>query len=221
MNEMYLVPSWFFGLDIGMELLFAVITILISVIAFKIYSMTQDRKVKLFGLAFLLIGLSYIVWAGINLWFTQVMGDEIRELSIQSITTIGLLGFYSYIVLYISGLINLVSTTCESYKGRAYYLLFGLSLLVVVSSLNKLITFRIVSAFLLFFVAYHYFDECIMNKNKNRKANYIMLAVSLLLISNIVFIFDYYSYYSYVVGHLIELFAYLLMLISLIKSVKK
>jgi len=46
MNEMYLVPNWFFGLDIGMELLFAVITILIAVIAFKIYSMTQDRKVK-------------------------------------------------------------------------------------------------------------------------------------------------------------------------------
>jgi uncharacterized protein involved in response to NO len=187
MHELYLIPNWFFGFDIGMEMLFAVVTILVSIIAFRIYSMTEDRKVKLFGLAFLFIGLSYIAWAGINLWFTQLIGDETRELSIESIATIGVIGLYSYIILFISGLINLVSTTCESYKGRAYYLLFGLSLLVIVSSINKLITFRIVSAFLLFFVAYHYFEEYL--KNKNKKTLYVMLAITLLFISNVTFIF--------------------------------
>lgn len=219
MHETYLIPNWFYGFDIGMEILFAIITLCVSAISFRIYSMTQERKIKLFGIAFLLIGISYIIWAGINFWFTQLIGDEIRELSVQSIANIGLFGLYGYIILFTSGLVNLVSTTCNSYKGRSYYLIFGLSLLVIIASINKLVTFRIVSTFLLFFVAYHYFEEYL--NNKNRKTFYVMLAFTFLLISNIDFIFLYYSYKIYVIGHILELAAYLFMLVSLIKSVKK
>jgi len=219
MFETYLIPNWFFGFDIAMELLFAIITFLVSVFAFKINSVTKERKIKLFGIGFLLISLSYFVWAGLNYWFVGLAQDGFREISINQAAIIGLISLYAYITLFTIGLVTLVYVSCNNPGGRTYYIMVGLSLLVIASSLYKLISFRILSIFLISFILYRYFEDYL--KNKNKKTLLISLAFALLVLSNIDFLFLSVYYEAYVIGHILELAAYLLILVNLIKSVKR
>src|SRR3989344_2734487 len=203
MNYSYLIPNWFFGFDIAMEILFAVITFITAVMAFKINSVTKERKIKLFGIAFLLISLSYIVLGGLNFWFVNLVSSGFRQVTIDNVQLIGVVSLYLYMVLFASGLITLAYINCDVKKGKIYYLLFGLGLLVIAASLHKLITFRILSVFLLSFISYHYFEEYL--KNKNKKAFWSLIAFSLLFLSCVDFIFSPFYYQAYVIGHLLEL----------------
>lgn len=219
MDYTYIIPNWFFGFDIGMELLFSLITFLVAIVAFRIGQVTNERKIKLFGSAFLLIALSYLIWAGINYWFVNLSAGGYREVSIQSVAIIGVLSLYAYMILFASGLVTLSYLVCDSKKGKVYYLIFGLSLLVIFVSISKLVSFRILSLFLISVITYHYFEDYIEFKNK--KSYLILLAFCLLFISSLVFIFSSVYYQAYVVGHVLELVAYVLILINLKKSVKR
>ena len=219
MNYAYVIPQWFFGFDIGMEILFAIITCLVAVFAFKINKVTKERKIWLLGVAFLLMGLSYIFLGVINYWFAQIASEQFREVSIGEIQTVGIVGVYLYMILFTSGLVTLGYLTAGMKKGKTYYLLFGLSLLVIASSFYKLITFRILAVFLLSFIAYQYFDDYL--KNKNKKEFWILLSFTILFLSSVCFIFSPVYYPAYIVGHLFELLAYIIMLVVLIKTVKK
>ncbi len=219
MDYTYIIPNWFFGFDIAMELLFSLITFLVVIFAYRIGYFTKERKIKLFGTSFLLIGLSYIVWAGINFWFVNLGPEGVRELSIQSITLIGVLSLYAYMILFTAGLVSLAYLVCDTKKGIVYYLVFGLSLLVIFSSYYKLISFRILSIFLISVITYHYFEEYLRNKNK--KSFLVLIAFLFLFSSSVVFVFSAIYYQAYVAGHILELVAYLLILINLIRSVKR
>ena len=215
----YFIPNWFFGFDIAMELLFSFITFLVAIFAFRVSSITKDRKTKLFGISFLLISLSYVIWAGLNFWSVKLVNTGFREISINSVAFVGVSSLYAYMVLFVAGLVTLAYIICSEGKGKTYYLLLGLSLLVVASSLYKLVSFRILSIFLISFILYHYFDEYL--KNKNKKTLYVFLAFILLFLSSIDFLLLPLYYQTYVLGHILELAAYLLILVTLIKSVKR
>ncbi len=129
------------------------------------------------------------------------------------------LGFTLYMLLFIAGLVTFAYATLKLERGEIYYLLLGTSLLVVVSSSAKFITFRLLAVFLLTFVAYHYY--CAWRENKNKRILYVFLATALLLLSSITFIFAPHYYQAYVIGHLLEFGAYLCMLFTLVKSLKR
>ena len=219
MYESYLIPSWFFGFDIAMELLFAFVTFFVAIFAFKISSVTKERKIRLFGIGFLLISLSYFVWAGLNYWFVGLAQNGFREISLNQVAFIGIVSLYVYIGLFTMGAITLAYINCDNSRGRAYYLMIGLSLLVIASSLYKLISFRILCIFIISFILYRYFEEYL--KNKNKKTFLVAVAFAFLLLSNIDFLFLSVYYEAYVLGHILELAAYLLILVNLIKSVKR
>lgn len=219
MHYTYIIPNWFFGFDIAMEVLFCIITLMVAAVALKINYLTKDRKTKLFGISFLLIAISYIIWAGINIWFVNLSPEGIRALSIQSLAMIGVLSLYAYMILFTGGLATLAYLTSDKKSGKIYYLIFGLSLLVIFASLDKLISFRILSLFLISVIAFHYFEDYFAFKNK--KSSLILIAFLLLFFSSLVFIFSDIYYQAYVVGHILELVSYALVLITLIKSVKK
>lgn len=219
MDYTYIIPNWFFGFDIAMEILFAIITFLVAIFAFRVGRLTKERKIKLFGMSFLLIGLSYLLWAGINFWFANLGPDGLQDLTIQGVTLIGTLSLYAYTILFTSGLATLAYLTCDVKKGKVYYLVFGLSLLVLFSSFNKLAMFSVLSIFLISVITYHYFEEYL--KNKNKKSLLVLVAFLFLFVGNIAFIYSSVYYQAYVAGHVLELVAYVLILINLIKTVKR
>ena len=219
MSFAYLVPNWFFGLDVVMELLFFLVTIAIAISALKIYNLTKQDNIRKFSIGFILISLSYLVWAGLNAITIPDAASYVSQLTMSQISMISFLVIHAQMMFFIAGLVMLAYTTFNINKGGIFYLLLGLSLLVLVVSIEKIITFRIVSVFLLSFIAYHYLLEYKENSNKNTLL--VLTGFSLLLISNLELLSTPIFPLSYVVSHLIELVAYTLFLTTLIRTLRK
>lgn len=218
MTHIYLIPHWFFGFDIAMEIIFAVIALAVSILAYKMYRLSQDRGIKLLSASFGLIGLSYIIWAISNLSLLAEASEGVLEADLSKMIVWGSIALFAFMFLYTISLSTLAYTTFKTRKGGIYYLLVGLPLIAIAASLNKFATFKIVSIFLLAFIVYHYANECTICKN--RKVNLMLGAFVFLLLSNITFLFVLTSYKAYVIGHILELVAYILILFNLISVTK-
>lgn len=202
-----------------MEILFGLATLAIALVSFTFYRTYKEKQLKRFGLGFLFISLSYLIWASINLIIARNLENGFRIISFEGIPVIYVASTYVHMGLFIIGLVTLAYTTFKVEKGSMYYLLLALGLLVVASSFDKLVTFRILSVFLLIFISYNYFME--WTERRNKKTLTIFISFVLLLLSNLDFIFSEQYYMSYIIGHMFELCAYALMLISLVRTLKK
>lgn len=218
MAYIYLVPQWFFGFDIAMELLFAIIALILAAFAYKIYKASEHKEVKLFGVSFLLISLSYFVWAWTNSFLLEHLTSEVLEISLNSLLSTNYILSLTHMGLFMAGLITLAYATLEIETARGYYLLLGLGLIGLVSSSIPWITYQIISIFVLSAIVYHYIIDHMCYKNN--KARYVFLAFILLLGSRIDFLFTLRSTSAYIFGHILELGAYLLILVSLLSSIK-
>ncbi|MEK6889079.1 MAG: hypothetical protein AABW80_03140 [Nanoarchaeota archaeon] len=215
----YIIPEWFFGLDITLEIIFGLITLLVSIFAFNIYKTSKERSIGLLSLSFLFISLSYLTWAFVNLVIAPTLVDKLRIITLGTVPKAFILAIYTHYGLFILGLVTLAYTTFQVKKIRIYYVLSIISILVVVVSVNKLITSRIVSAFLLFFITYHYFKE--WRNKRNKRALWIFGSFFLLTLGSIDFIFSANFYATYVIGHILEFGAYSLILGGLIHLLRK
>ena len=231
----YLVPSSFLKFSVIMQILFAIVSILVSYFSFSIYKISKQREIKLFGISFLLISFSYIILAIVHSAIAFPTIVVIAKLATNNISRLGGIGLLLYIILFTMGLITLSYTKLKIKSGKAYYLLLGLALitiitpLVITSTLYPLIasgsvytlfiTSKILSVFLLTFIIYNYLEE--YSKNNNKKTLLISIAFTLLFLSNVDFILSIKYYQAYIIGNILELIAYIFILISLILSIKK
>lgn len=215
MAHLYIVPQWFFGIDISMEILFGIITFLVAFSAYKIYKISKEKPLQFFGMGFLLISISYFAWALMNIFALSTIRDGLRDISFDKMVSLAAIGMFSHMFLLTIGLVTLVYATLSIKNPRIYYLLLGLGLLVLAASYDRLVTFRILSVFLLSYLTYHYFVAWRERKGKNLLCSFI--AFALLLFSNLDFAFSASYYQTYVVGHILQFGAYMLILKNLIK----
>lgn len=207
---MPLVPKWFFGYDIALELALAVITLIVSLYAFKIYKLSEQRQSKLFGIAFLFFSISYFIQSFLNIC---------RIIKINNINIVNSIGVYTHINFFIIGLVTLTYMTLKIKSMKTYSLLLITMLLSLLFSANKIYLFYLLSSILLIYIIIHYFINYL--KNKKPKALLVLIAFAFLLFGNIHFIFSINYGLYYVIGHFLELIAYLLILIDLILVVRK
>ncbi len=219
MAQYYFIPSWFYGFDSTLELLFGIITLIVAIFSYKIYNISKERKIRNFSLGFFLISFSYIIWAVLNISLIQKVAKGVSFTALLDINNLWKLGLAFQMLFLIAGLAMLVYSVLDVKKGGIYYLLLGLSLTAIVASVERIITFRIVSLFLLSFIAYHYLWEYIENKNKTTLK--VMFAFILLFISNLDMAFAPRYSGAFVAGHIIELIAYALILTTMAKTLKK
>lgn len=219
MPDVYLIPEWFFDFGVTMEVLFSLVTLAVAIAGIAIYRISKEKSIWRFSLGFLMISISYAIWATLNAHIASKLDTGGFMFSLANPPLGHVLGVYLYVLFFIAGLVTLAYTTLKMEKGEVFYLMLGLSLTAIVSSLSKFVTFRIVSLFLLTFIAYHYFIE--WHENKNKKTCWILAAFIMLVISNAIFIFLTSSPIAYVLGHIFELAAYSTLLINLLRMLRK
>ena len=214
MTHIYLTPNWFFFYSILFEIAFSLITAFVSFYSFKIYNLTKQKEYKIFGAGFLFISASYLLWAVINSFLLDKINDGIQALTLQEFVSIGAVGICIYMFLFITGLVTITYTTLKVNNSKIYALLLIISVIAVAFSLNKALAFQLLSLVFISFLILHYFSQ--FNKNRDSKRFIILLAFILLFISRIQFILSTTNYIYYVIGHIFEFFAYLLVLLRLI-----
>ena len=207
----YSSPPWFFGYDAILEFVFAVVSLVIALFAFKIYKVSDQKQVKLFGIAFLFVSLSYFTQSLFNyLIISRTNATICRALNWWSVALFDTLGLYVHMGLMIIGLIILVYMSFKTEKQRILWLLLATSLLILLLSANRVYIFFLLSSVYLLFITWHFVE----NYLSNRKTRTLLVAVAFLflLFGNIHFIFSVDHQLFYVIGHFLELCAYLLIL---------
>ncbi|MBN1792773.1 hypothetical protein JW826_03755 [Candidatus Woesearchaeota archaeon] len=215
MHTVFLVPNWFLGYDVFLEFTFAAITLLASIMAFKVYSISGQPQARLFGAGFLLISLSYLVQAVLNLFILTEINEAIDNvIELVTITQVNGMGVWTHMILFLSGLAMLTYMTLNSRNWRLYVLTLALLMVAVWLSSSRLYAFYILSMVLLAFTALHYLLNFLLHKRV--QTFIVFLAFLLLLFGSVHFTLSLVHSVEYVIGHLAALVAYTLILINLV-----
>jgi len=215
-----MAPQWFYGYDVGFELLFAVITIIVAIFAYRIYKATNQNYAKYLSIAFFLIGLSNIFQSIINFLILTKLNENICGfVKIQSVAYFNTIGAYIHMILFLIGLVYLVFMTFKSENKTILTLLVLVSLLSMFLSSNILYTFYLLSSIYLIIISLYF----IRNYLKNKKTQTLLIAVAFLflLFGSIHFLFSVNHQLFYAIGHLLEFIAYVLIFTNLIMVRKK
>jgi len=216
-SQLYLIPQWFFGYGIALELIFAAITFIVAVYAFKMYKLSYEKSCQVLGAGFLLISAAYATWSLVNIYFFLTLRN-LGYVSLDEITSLGVFGVYAYVIFSILGLTTLVYLTLKTKSYRVFSTIATLSLLVFIFAAQKALAFYFVSSFLILLVFIHYFKE--YSRGKKKSTFLLMIAFLFLLISNLDFTLATIQDVHYVVGHVLSLFAYILIFSSFIMTLR-
>jgi len=220
MVHTFFSPEWFLAYEMVLHFVFALITIIVSFYAFKVYNLVRQPQPKLFGIAFGLFSVSYISQFFLEfLTITQIRVIPIPILQAAIERFFDVLGIYVHIVLFTMGLITLTYMTLRERSIKTYSLLVLIALISLFFASNKIQLFYILSSFLLLYVLIHYARNYINHKQPNTLRG--LIAFSLLFVGSVSVIFSFQNEVLYVMGHVIEGIAYLVILTNLILAVKK
>lgn len=211
-------PPGFYGKDIVIDVLSAVVVLLIGIFSFRNFLLDKENKKHLFmSSAFMLLGFSFIVKILTNVmthyegltgkqWFISIMGAQLT----QTYSFLTAIGFLLYATLT----------------------LFGFYLIYALSSKDRLsMNYVIIAYFILvttYFTRFNYFliyltafvfiisltRRYLVSYLETRYRNTLLLMISfaLISISQLVFIFTISDHALYIAAEVIQLVGYLFLL---------
>jgi hypothetical protein len=220
MVSLSFVPNWFLGYGLIFELAFAVITLAVSIYSFKIYKLSGQRQSKIFGAAFLFFSLSYFIQLFINLSIIAELNERIMSvIEFQNLVTLNSLAIFSHMIFFTLGLVTLSYMILNVKSKPVYIVMMVLSVGFILLSADKINFFYILSSLLLIVISAHYLKNYL--EKKHSRTILIMVAFIFLLFGHIHFIFLVNHEVYFVIGNFLELVAYTLILINLLKVLKK
>lgn len=219
MANIFLVPQWFYGYDVIFELAFAIISLIVSFMSFKIYKLTEENSTKLFGISFLFISISYFIQSFFNFAIISELNKNVVNIfNISDVNLFNNLGVYSNIIFFTVGLITLAYMTFKIKSPKTYSFLVIISMLFLLIGYNNLYLFYVLASVLLIYIAIYYFSNYMKQRNYHSLLSFI--AFDFLLFGQFHFIFAINHQIYYVLGHFLELIAYILITINLITIIK-
>ena len=220
MASISFIPDWFLNYGIIFELAFAIITLFVSIYSFRVYRLSGQKKSRTFGLAFLFISISYFIQSFINLAIVSELNEKVLNIiEFKNLVTLDNLAIFFHMIFFIFGLVTLIYMILGGKNRFIYIISLIVSALFIFASASNLPFFYIFSSLLLIFILSDYVSNYI--KNRNGKTLFIMIAFVCLLLGHLNFIFLVNNQLVYVVGNFLELAAYILILINLIRVIKK
>lgn len=218
MEHIYFLPEWFITYGIGLELVFAIITLLVAIYAFKTYKLGLQKQTKLFGLGFLSISLSYIIWFILNLFALIELSEGTFALDLNGATRLINLGAYAHIIFFLLGLILLVYTNLKIKSPGTFSLLFSIIFVSIILTNSKALLFYAISSILIFYLAIHYLFEYKEKRNSHLELMFFSFVFLFLGTLELIFTTAYSTHYA--IAHIFILISYVLILINLVSVFK-
>lgn len=219
MMDYAIVPRWFMGYNVILEMMFFAITLLVGAYALRIYKLSGQRQSKLFGISFLMISFAYLIQSILNFAAAQSMAKGCNMQSMTLMHSLSNAGIYFHIILFTAGLVTIAFMTLRIKDAKAYLLFLAVILGALTFGSNPIYLYYVISSMLLVYISFYY----LRNYLQGRKANalIVLAAFMFLLFGKIHFIFSINHGAFYVAGHLLELVAYSLVLINLLTVVRR
>jgi len=213
--DAYQIFSWFLRYDVILKIAFAVVTMLVCLFSYKIYKLTGKRELKLFSLSFLVFSISYIITFLLNLSILFRFNKGVGKLlEFQGMHGFKILGFYSQGLLFLIGLVLLVYMALKLKDKKVLALLLGLVLIPILTVPRPLMLFHIMSSLLLAYIVIYYYKNYVTKKRTH--ALMVLLAFIFLFSGHLLFILSPHYAIFHLLGDILELAAYVLILVNLI-----
>lgn len=208
-----------FGYDVFFDFLFAIITLFVSFNSFKIYNLSKNKQIKLFGFGFLFLSLAYLIEFLIHFFVISVISENFCDVSqLNNLNYFSLIGSYINILFFMIGLIILVHMTLKKNSVKSISLFSFLTLFILLFGVNVFFVFYVVASLILLYISIYYYKNYL--KHKMKKTLLVLIAFVFLFLSHIHFILSVNHALFYSIGHFFELIAYLLILLNLIIVLK-
>jgi hypothetical protein len=120
--------------------------------------------------------------------------------------------------LFTFGLITIIYMILGGKNRRIYFISLLVALLFIALSVDRISFFYVLSSLLLVFILTHYITNYVQHGNS--KTFTILAAFVFLLVGHIQFIFIPNNIIYYILGHFLELIAYSLILVNLVRVIK-
>ncbi|MBU0757186.1 MAG: hypothetical protein KKF44_03920 [Nanoarchaeota archaeon] len=220
MTLVYFSPQWFFGYDIVLEIFFFIIALITSLLALRVYKLTNAQQAGLFSLSFMLISISYLIQSILNYLIISKLNESVcRIVKIQSVAQFDIIGFFAHIIFMTIGLAILVYMTLKVRKNSLLLLLIITNIGAIFYSKNSILMFFWLSSMYVGYLVLHFAVNYF--KNRNFKSMTVVLAFMFLFFSNIHFLFTINHQLYYVIGHISEFIAYILFLTNFYLVLKR
>lgn len=207
-------PTWFYGYDVFLEAGFAIAALIIAIFSFSLYKKTDQKQIRLFGIAFLLIAISYIIQSVLNfLTISQTDTYVCNVLNMQSMSMFGVYAIFAHTMFMTSGLVLLAYMTFKIEKIRILWLMLAISFIAIVFSASPLYSFFLISSILLAIILWYYISNYLQSRQTTTLL--VVLAFAFLLFGSLHFMLSVDHELYYVIGHVLEFFAYTLILANL------
>lgn len=214
MHAAYLVPEWFSGFDVALQAMFAIITILVSFKAFRVYKISSQRQVKLFSISFLMISVCYLAQAILSFAILSKIDDKIVSIAdIISIIGLNSYGVYIHMILFMLALITLAYMTLDINSPKTYVLLCVISFISIAFTQDKLFLVYVVSLVMMFYIFVHYIGNYL--NSRRAQTLIVMIAFAALLASSIYSIMSMNHEWDYAITYILTFIAYILILVNL------
>ncbi|MFH1174939.1 MAG: hypothetical protein V1725_07435 [archaeon] len=211
----YLIPSWFSGFDILFQIAFAIVALLVSIYAFKVYKLSGQQASKIFGIGFLLIFISYFLQLLLNIIVLVQLNDEIcNMIQLKDVALLYNIGVYTHLFFFILGLgvLSFISVHLEGWKARTLLLIIIFTALLL--SINGFLMYYLLSSILLAFLVIHYGQNYARHRRKHTLL--VLIGFVFLLLGSIYFMFSSERGLFYVLGNALALVAFILILTNLL-----
>ncbi|OIO41054.1 hypothetical protein CO154_01575 [Candidatus Pacearchaeota archaeon CG_4_9_14_3_um_filter_31_7] len=214
-------PGWFMGIDVIFETIAMIVTFIISMYAFKLYTFCNEKRYKWFGLALLALSIAFLfkILMNINIYYhithridlgiVTLIRENVRESNITFVV-----GYFFYRILSLLGFFSLYFLLSRD-KGLWDYILFGFFIIATTLVSNSAYyIFHITVILILMYICYYYVKNYFVNK-ESKKA-FLMWSFILIMVSQIVFALAFLGEFVYVCAEVIQLLGYGTMLLSFI-----
>ena len=199
-----LSPPWFLGYSVLFSFLFMLASLLIAGFSLSIYLKTYSKNVRLFGVGFLLIALSYLTQAILNLFvYVRAKNGICDNLQLQSLNVLSHLGIGLHLVLMTMGLALLVYVTLKTREPKILALLLIVSGVTLLLSKNVMYAFFLLSTIYLALLTWHFVDN--YSHKKEKMTLIIAVAFFILTLGWIGLLFIPYSPLFYILGSMLHL----------------
>ncbi len=212
-------PSWFFGIDALLQSVAVIVSLMLSMAAYRIYSIMRESKFLYFSVSFVLISFSYIVKILTDLFvYNRIMLEQRPMIDLvvhnfSAIEFVSLFGNLAHRFLLLLGFLMLIIILLDIFDRRVVFLLVYFTFIVSVFSAWSFILFQttvtVFAGTLALYYLFNYID------NQKRVIFYSLLGFSLVFLAQISFMFTFFfERRMFVMGHMFQTIGFIMLFVT-------
>ncbi|RMD57614.1 hypothetical protein D6825_03500 [Candidatus Woesearchaeota archaeon] len=208
-------PQWFLGVDASLELLAAIITLAVTIAAFRLWRVVKTQKYATFTASFALLSAAFFVRSITDTILEGILLKVSNEIGAKIFLT----GYITHIVLSLTAYLLLIGVTLKIKDMRVLSLIGFILVPGLFLSSSYYTSFYGLSLIMLAYITQAYWKN--YKKCHRSSACLVFTAFFLLTTAQAAFLLEPYNEIWYVAAHLSQMLGFVSLLAALIKTLMK